>query len=314
MYYEIYVDALFLVNFVMNLYLLLLTDFAAGRSASRLRLAAGALSGAAVYCLCLVAAYVPPWLKMTGGTVLASALMVKITFRPSGLRSCMRLTESLAGYSFLMGGILLALMRYVEGFTDRTVGTAGIMGAGGIAWLVVTFFLERRKKEKQDFCRVTLVEGENSVQVDALIDTGNGLTEPISGKPVSVVQQSVLEKLWPQGLPELYRAVPYHSVGCEHGIMKGYLAGQMVIERQGLKSTVCQVYLGAGENKIAASGSYGMLLNPRQLQAVKTAGKRRKGLTGASKRTGRDKNDTESGAAGKGTIQDYTQGKKFSAS
>lgn len=304
MYYEIYMDALFLVNFVMNLYLLLLTDLAAGRTATRLRLAAGALLGAAVYCLCLIAVYVPPWLKMAGGTVLASALMVKITFRPVNMRSCMRLTESLAGYSFLMGGILLALMRYVEGFTDRTVGMAGIMGAGGIAYLAVTFLLERRRKEKQGFCRVTLVEGENSVEVDALIDTGNGLTEPISGKPVSVVGQSVLEKLWPQGLPEVYRAIPYHSVGCEHGIMKGYLAGKMIIENQGLQNTVCQVYLGVGENKISASGSYGMILNPQQLQTAKAAGKRRIG----------GKNDTESGVAGKGTIQDHTQGKEFPAS
>lgn len=304
MYYEIYMDALFLVNFVMNLYLLFLTDFAAGRSATRLRLVAGALSGAAVYCLCLVAAYVPPWLKMAGGTVLASALMVKVTFRPVNLRSCMRLTENLAGYSFLMGGILLALMRYVEGFTDRTVGAAGIMGVGGIVYLAVTFLLERREKEKQNFCRVTLVEGENRVEVNALIDTGNGLTEPISGKPVSVVQQKALEKLWPQGLPEVYRAVPYHSVGCEHGIMKGYLACQMIIENQGLRSTVSQVYLGAGENKISASGSYEMLLNPQLLQTAKGAGKRRNG----------GKNDTESGVAGKSAIQDHTQGEKFPAS
>lgn len=304
MYYEIYMDTLFLVNFVMNLYLLLLTDFTAGRTATRLRLTAGALLGAFVYCLCLVAPYVPSWIKMGGGTVLALGMMVKLTFRPMNLRSCMRLVESLAGYSFLIGGVLLALMKYVEGFTSKTTGLAGIMGAGGITYLFVTFLLERRKKEKRGFCRVILVEGERRVEVNALIDTGNGLTEPISGKPVSVVQQSVLERLWPQGLPEIYRAVPYHSVGCEHGIMRGYLAEQIIIYNQGMKSAVNQVYLGAGETKISASGSYEMILNPQQLQAARAAGKRRNG----------GKNDTESGVARKGAIQDHTQGKKFSAS
>ena len=45
MHYELYVDSLFLVNFVMNLYLLLLVDRSTFRTATRRRLLLGAAAG-----------------------------------------------------------------------------------------------------------------------------------------------------------------------------------------------------------------------------------------------------------------------------
>lgn len=269
MYFELYMDTLFLLNFVMNLYLLMMVNITVRRTATRLRLIGGALTGAFIYCLGAVLPHVPPWLKLTAGTAFAGALMIKLTFHPVSLKAYMKLLEILMGYSFLMGGVLLFLMRYIKGLAEKTVGAAGILGIGGLIYLAVTYIAERRRKEKKEFCKVTLIQGEQKVTVEALIDTGNGLTEPVSGKPVSVVDQNVLKGLWPEGLPELYRAVPYHSVGCEHGILKGYLISEAVLETGGLQSRVQQIYLGAGENNISVAGGYGMILNPRLLESGK---------------------------------------------
>ena len=46
MHYELYVDSLFLLNFIMNLYLLILVDNSTLRTATAGRLAAGAAVGA----------------------------------------------------------------------------------------------------------------------------------------------------------------------------------------------------------------------------------------------------------------------------
>ena len=51
MYYEIYIDSLFLLNFTMNLYLLMLVNAGLGRPATRLRLTGGAVLAGIGYCL-----------------------------------------------------------------------------------------------------------------------------------------------------------------------------------------------------------------------------------------------------------------------
>lgn len=265
MYYELYIDTLFLINFVMNLFVLLLVNRSARRTATRLRMIGSALLGAFIYCLCFVIPHVHPWVKLAAGTALSGGLMVQIAFKPVTLRAGVKLIETLTGYSFLMGGILMFFMKYMQGFSGKSMGMAAVLGLGSLTYQAVTYAKERRKKEKREFCKVTLRRGECSVTVDALVDTGNGLTEPISGKPVSVVEEEVLQNLWPEGLPELFRAVPYHSVGCAHGIMKGYEVPEAVVEIEGFRSTVHQIYLGADKNKISVSGSYGMILNPRLL-------------------------------------------------
>lgn len=263
MVYEIYMDSLFLVNFVMNLYLLMMVNRGVRRTATRLRLIGGALAGAFLYCISLILPYVPALLKLIIGTAAASVLMVKLVFRPVDLKACFRLTENLIGYSFLLGSVLLFFMRYVHGGTEKSMGIAALMGAGGLFYLLFTYRMENRQKEKKHFCKVTLICGEQKVSATALVDTGNGLREPVSGKPVSIVESEVLRQLWPEGMPQLYRAIPYHSVGCAHGILKGYEVPEMIVEADGVQSTLYQVYLGAGEQRIASGGGYEMILHPQ---------------------------------------------------
>lgn len=264
MYYEIYVDTLFLVNFVMNLYLLMLANIGVRRTATRLRMIGAAAAGATVYVLGITITFLPAFLCLILQTAAASMLMIKIAFKPSSLRGYKKLLENLLGYSFLVGGILYALMRYLEGFADRSFGIAFVMGTGGMIYLFCSYLAER-KKANQEICLVTLHNGQNQVKVKALLDTGNGLIEPISAKPVSVTDSEVLKKLWPEGLPELFRVVPYHTVGRAGGLMKGYLVDYMTVEQEGVPGCYEKVYIAAGEQPVSVRREYEMILNPMVL-------------------------------------------------
>ena len=85
MHYELYIDSLFFLNFIMNLFLLFLVDRSTLRMASPGRMAAGAAVGAACALL--------PFLlegkaivKLAAGAALGAAGGVCITFRGGGLR------------------------------------------------------------------------------------------------------------------------------------------------------------------------------------------------------------------------------------
>lgn len=265
MYYEVYVDTLFLVNFVMNLYLLMLTNRSVGRTATRLRIIGAAAVGAAIYVIGLLVAFLPPILELILQAGAAVMLMIKIAFRPQTLHGYRKLLENLLGFSFLVGGSIYMLMRHIEGMLEHSLGIAFVMGAGGMIFMLCSY-LSERKKGGQELCRVTLFSGQTSVTINAILDTGNGLIEPISGKPVSVVNRDVLERLWPEGLPELYRVIPYHSIGKAGGLMNGYLIERMIVEHDGIPGCYEQVYVAVGEQSVSGKGKYEMILNPMVLQ------------------------------------------------
>ena len=266
MYYELYVDSLFLVNFCMNLYLLLLINERTHRTATRLRLILGAAAGAILFLL--------PFFyngsagtKIILGAIPGACVMLVCTFRVRSVRAFIKLFEMLLFYSLLMGGSLLFLIRYLSrilpAFQGYLTGIFGIMGVGAVIFLLLFY---RREKGEEKLCVATLVRGKKRVRVVALLDSGNSLTEPVSGKPVSVLDQEVFDKLWGEDVM-YYRAIPYHSIGKEKGILKGYLLPELRLEIDGVVKVCREVYIAVGEETISSGtqdeeSKVRMILNP----------------------------------------------------
>ena len=103
---------------------------------------------------------------------------------------------------------------------------------------------------------------EDEIEVNALIETGNSLREPVSGKPVSVVEEEMLGRLSGIKIPEKLKVIPYHSVGKSNGIMEGYEIPEMIIEDEGENLRWQKVIVGISKNKISANGRYQMILHP----------------------------------------------------
>ena len=264
MHYELYVDSLFLINFVMNLYLLMLVNRATLRVTAPMRLIAGAALGAVCFLLpFLVAA--PAGLKLGAGILIGTVGMLCVSFPVRGLRMFLKLLEKLLLYSFGMGGGLLFLVRCLPGLREAMTGIFGILGAGGILFLL----LGRMKTglNLQDgLCRATLSRAGKKRMVTALIDSGNSLVEPISGKSVCVVDREVYEELWEENEGG-FRAIPYHSIGKRKGILRGYLLSELSVEADGMSFVFHDVYIAVSDGEIqdarnAGVKSVNMIINP----------------------------------------------------
>lgn len=295
MHYELYVDSLFIINLVMNLYILMLVDRSTFRTARPGRLLLGAALGAACYLLMFLLSVPVPLKLLLGG---AGAIgMLPVTFPVRGLRNLLKLVEKTLFFSFCMGGALLFLLRHIAVEEGILTGIFGILGAGGIVFL----FLRRHHWErnlKEDRCKATLVRGTKKVTVEALIDSGNSLVEPISGKPVSVVEEWVVQELWGEE-ERLYRAIPYHSIGKAKGILEGYLLPELYVELDGVRKVFRDSYIAVSPEKISASDvpeaeSVKMIMNPRLLTEAKSG----RPIRGQNERN----YDTESGDTGKTAV------------
>lgn len=294
MRYELYADSLLLLNFVMNLYLLILVDRSTIRTAAGRRLLLGAAFGAVCYFLPFLWNAVPV-LKLSVCFLGGTAGMLFLAFPVKGFRMFLKLLKYLTLYSVGMGGGMLLLLRILGWLGISSDGVLALMGAGGVLFLFLRHFSLGHGQENC-LCRATLVCGGSSLTVNALIDSGNSLTEPVSGKPVSVVEEEVFRSLWRDGPPG-FRAIPYHSIGRRHGILQGYLLPELQLEIDGMVRGFYGVYVAVSEEQIsedAGADSVKMIINPLLLKAK---GKRR-----PKKRQNERKYDTEGDNTGKDAI------------
>ncbi len=264
MHYELYIDSLFFLNFIMNLYLLILVDRSTLRIAGPGRLAAGAAVGSGCFLLPFLGT-APVAVGLALGILGGSVGMICIAFPVKSLRMFLRLLERLVLYSFGMGGALLLLVRCAGPAWQTVNGVLGILGAGGLVFLM---FLRFRYglKTKDSLCGATLIRKGEEMTVHALIDSGNSLVEPISGRPVCVVERKVFEELW-KGEMDGFRAIPYHSIGKRRGILQGYLLPRLRLQMDGMVLSYDNVYIAVSDEEISQAGSAGaesikMIINP----------------------------------------------------
>ena len=105
----------------------------------------------------------------------------------------------------------------------------------------------------------------------ALVDTGNGLIEPISKKAVSLVGKDYFERQWEKEgerkgfQPVRFRVIPYHAVGTPNGILHGYEMDRLIIFTGDRKVEILKPMIGISENAVGNRGTYQMILQPQLL-------------------------------------------------
>ena len=267
MHYELYLDSLFLLNFGMNLLLLCLVDHSMGHTATWYRLLAGAGVGAVWYLFPFL------WKGTAAGKLLlcflpGTILMLYVTFHIRSLGTLWNYFRKLMLSTFLIGGILAALLRGFPMGRNYLPGIGMTLGVGAFSgWILV--WGRKKEAEQSCYCEVVLQGAEGPLRIHALVDSGNTLTEPISGAPVSVLDARIFYRLWPEGLPG-FRVIPYHSVGKKSGILKGYPVPQMTLIQQGVEREYRNVYLAVSEEEIVGE-EIPMLLPPALLQETNKA-------------------------------------------
>lgn len=264
MYYELYIDSLFLINFVMNLYLLEVVNITLMRTATRKRVIAGAAFGALSYLLPFLWSG-PIWLKLSLGAAIGTIGMIGITFRTKSIKGFLKVLERLVLFTFLFGGVLLFIIKSFPSGRIYLTNIFGVLGLGALIFMGVSYFLGK-KKQAQDIYKVLIIGKGAQMSIHALLDTGNGLIEPISGKPVCILERNIFENLWKDNKPGGFRMIPFHSIGKSNGVLPGYIIPEIQIEIDGIVKSCKNIYVAVGEEKLSASGSYKMILNPSLLE------------------------------------------------
>lgn len=260
----IYIDSIFLMNLIMDLFLLELTAKTLKKTATFLRILFAALLGAGGYCLILCLPDISYYLKVIIFMLPITAGMIKLGCGTKGLKELLYGTGYLFAYSFLLGGFMLFLIRRISFFKAHGNSMLMLLLLGYTGYRLCLWGIEKSGKRKQNhFCMVELEGDENKIRVPGLFDTGNGLIEPVSGKPVAILEEEVWQKMKHAKRPEKYKIIPFHSIGKENGILEGYEVENIRIEYETGARELSSVLIAVFKGKLSVKGEYQIILPPQ---------------------------------------------------
>ena len=269
MYYKLYIDSVFILQMITDLYLLSLAGQLLRRTATRRKKWLGAVVGAGMSCLFLMMPVSTVGGRLLLGALPVSMCMICLTYRIYGIRSLLRASLAMAAAGFFFGSAMIWILNRLR-FIMKGKGSPFLsLTAATLAYVVLRLLIGRLMRRRADTLRTVCLYASSpgqEIRVQALVDTGNHLTDPISGAPVSLISRRIARCLAPCLVEEKYHAIPYHSVGRQNGILSAYELPGMRIEEAGEVLVREHIIVAICDAGISEDSAYQMILHPGLLE------------------------------------------------
>ncbi|HZK43341.1 MAG TPA: sigma-E processing peptidase SpoIIGA [Syntrophomonadaceae bacterium] len=190
------------------------------------------------------------------------------------------------GISFFVAGatlatsLLFATNQYYFTFSYICL-LAGIFGALLIGVYGEKYLMQELIPKILKY-QVCLQFAELSCSGQGFLDTGNGLRDPMSNKPILVAEYNLLKPCLPDDLNEAMdtslsedemleklsysswanrlRLIPFSSIGKKNGLLIGIRADEVVVNIGSKKKLHKNIIIGVYIDKLSSEGSYQMLI------------------------------------------------------
>ena len=297
----LYADLLFLVNFIMNSFVLWIVAKILRQKRKFRWLVLGSAVMSLFYSLLLI---IEPlrFLNIALASVVILAAGVIVAFYPNGVKHFLRLMLTTYGITFAVGGLGMALfyltdlpyaIHYIaadfDGFRQavswQLVLTGAVVSYGLIK--LTLKIIEHQTIKRQLLMNVMVSMNEKYIYFDALVDTGHSLREPLSQSPVIVAEFEQVQEFLPDGLRGLFsngqesnlssvlesqegpfyqriRMIPFTSIGKSGGMLIGFRPDRVMV---GTETSREDIVIGIYNNRLTPDGRYQGLVSPEILAA-----------------------------------------------
>lgn len=269
MYYKLYIDSVFILQMTTDLYLLSLAGQIMRRTATRRKIWLGAAVGAGMSCLFLMLPVFTVGGRLLLGSVPVSMCMMCLTYQIHGVRSLLEASLLMAAAGFFLGGGMIWILNRLRTVMKGNGGLFLTLTAGALSYLIMKIVLRGLMRRRESSCRTVRVYVPSlgqEIRVRALVDTGNHLSDPISGAPVSVISGKMARCMASCLSQEKFHAVPYRSVGKQRGILSAYELPELLIEEAGGTLKREHVIVAVCDTGISEDSEYQMILHPGLLE------------------------------------------------
>lgn len=289
----VYLDVILIENLCMNYIILFATGYIMKLKIKHLRIILSSLIGG-VYAIISYMDIIPVYSTLIAKVIL-SISMIYIAYYPKNIKLCLK--ELLLFYlvSFVFGGCAFALLYIIKPQNILMkngvyIGTYPIKVAiiGALVGFILTYLAFRLIKgkitKKSVFYEITIFFKDKTVEVTAMLDTGNLLKDPISQMPVVLVQKDKLYKIIPKNILDnienvlggddnlkitekerneyfpKFKIIPFKSIGKQNGILVGFKADKLQIDINDNIEEVKEIIIGIYNGKFSKSEKYSALI------------------------------------------------------
>ncbi|NLP46286.1 MAG: sigma-E processing peptidase SpoIIGA [Epulopiscium sp.] len=298
---KVYADILFLINWIMDFFILWVVSKLMKKSIPSRRIIIGAGIGALLHGAMFFLPYLHRVYNVLGFFALAM-IMVTFTFRPITGREFLNLLIALHVIAVAIGGMAVALFYYTKvGFILRKNIVHGIQDfpihilllAIIISYILlkITYFWISRYVKSKTYYPICIYFNGYKVHVNALMDTGNSLYDPLTHIPVIIVEFITLQKFLPESLQFLFmekqednleivtkileesqeeqlkiRMIPFSSLGTPNGMLIGFKPDYVDICFKKGVAVSKEVVIGIYNHTLSSDNTYQALLHPDIIQ------------------------------------------------
>lgn len=296
---SIYIESLLIKNLLINFLILYVVGKITRSKISKIKLSISAILGAAYTLLVFL-----PEFHFMGKFIIKfsiSVLMIILAYHPESFQEFIKQISAFYLVSFIFAGAIIGIFYILNNnpylirfsFKDsRELSLYLIIGISLGALLLFSIIKYYRSRISRDHFLTSLVIGLGGKEANlvALIDTGNFLKEPITQKPVIIVEYSAVENILPRSIRNMYlskqeldlnivgqvmkevgddmylRLIPFKSIGSDSGILIGFKPDliKVYLEDTVIKigdETIVAIYNG----KLTVDEGYSGLLHPEIL-------------------------------------------------
>ncbi|MBP8819056.1 MAG: sigma-E processing peptidase SpoIIGA [Syntrophomonadaceae bacterium] len=281
---KVYADVTFAINLLMDFIILWATARLAGSRVIYFRLFTAALLGAVYSVLYLYFAMTLYY--SVPAKLLFSCLLLVIGLAPHSWTEFKKALVYFYGISFTVAGASIAASYLAavpgQGFSFSYLW---LLAGATFALLIGVFgekYLLRRIVPNLLRFGVELRFGAHSCNGQGFLDTGNGLKDPLTKRPVVVAEYEFLKPCLPQDFQQAFddnrdeddilnrlshsswanrlRIIPFSSIGRKNGILVGVRADSILVN-MGKKNVLHNnVVIGIYRDKLSQDGSYHLLI------------------------------------------------------
>ena len=220
-----------------------------------IHIVAGAGVGAVLTCILIILPIPNTFLEMLLFHVVVNTCMIQIGLKIKKNSIFLRAIVLLYIGTVLMGGILESINQYAK------IGSMLFVFAllGYYISLGIWNYLAKLQRWNCCHVKVQIEFRGQELEVDALIDTGNSLYDPVTGKPISIIAKESVKPFL--RVDEKFRYVPLRTVTNAEKFFPIICVEKIkILDEQ--KQCFHQVLFAIGDEEFGKNGTYKMILNP----------------------------------------------------
>ncbi len=211
--------------------------------------------------------------------IITGLLMIFITFGKISRTKIIKALIYLYLVSFLVIGTIYSIYNIYGIEILQNVLSYGVL-LGLVIIIIIAklgwVFLKKHISPDNFHIPLTILINDKKIKITGLLDTGNKLTDPLTGVPVIIVEaktilslpssceniMDLVTKIENHDLAARFRVLPFNDLGAKHGMLLGLRPDQVKIKYNNQEYKTTKVIIGLTEKKLDYNQDYQALINP----------------------------------------------------